>query len=105
VQNLTNRDFNSVLLNQYRSGADSIGWHADDEPGVGETIASVSFGAARRFLLRDAETKVVVAEIPLGNGDLIVMLPGVQKYYEHSVPKTAKQVGVRINLTFRNMAN
>jgi alkylated DNA repair dioxygenase AlkB len=103
VEVATGTIFNSVLLNYYRDGKDSMGWHSDNEAGVGPIIASVSFGAARRFLLRDIETKTVRAELSLGNGDLLVMGAGTQEHYQHSVPKTAKPIGPRINLTFRQM--
>lgn len=103
VEEVAGAAFNAVLLNLYRDGKDSMGWHSDDEKGVGPIIASVSFGSPRRFLLRDRETKTVRAELSLGNGDLLIMGAGTQQYYQHSVPKTAKEVGPRINLTFRQM--
>lgn len=103
VEEITGAEFNSVLLNLYEDGKHGIGWHSDDEAGVGPIIASVSFGAARRFLLRDKATKTAQPELSLGNGDLLVMGAGTQEHYQHSVPKTAKDVGPRINLTFRKM--
>lgn len=103
VEAVAETEFNSVLLNLYRDGNDSIGWHSDNEKGLGDVIASVSFGSARRFLLRDIATRTKSAEIALGNGDLLVMGQGVQKNYHHHVPKTKLEVGPRINLTFRRM--
>jgi alkylated DNA repair dioxygenase AlkB len=96
--------FNSVLLNLYRTGQDSMGWHSDDEKELGEqpVIASVSFGATRRFQLKHKylqELKRV--DLDLGHGDLLMMQGPTQHYWKHQVPKTAKPVGPRINLTFR----
>ena len=98
--------FNTVLANLYRSGADSMGWHADDEPELGPdpVIASVVFGAARRFLFRHKHDKADKREVALGDGDVLVMGPGTQRHWLHAVPKTAKPVGARVNLTFRWIA-
>lgn len=95
--------FNSVLLNLYRDGRDSMGWHRDDEPELGEVplIASLSLGATRRFLLKD-----VVGHrhaFDLATGDLLLMHGDSQRRYRHALPKTAKLVGTRINLTFRRI--
>lgn len=97
--------FNTVLGNLYRSGEDSMGRHADDEPELGPSqddirIASVSLGARRRFIMRHRATgKRWVLE--LGEGDLLVMGGTTQQHYQHEVPKTRKHVGPRLNLTFR----
>ena len=95
--------FNSVLCNLYRSGDDGLAWHSDDEPelGVEPIIASVNLGATRRFLLRRKDDHQVKAEVELGDGDVLVMRGSTQARCEHSVPKTKKPVGPRINLTFR----
>ncbi|MBC9910825.1 alpha-ketoglutarate-dependent dioxygenase AlkB family protein [Chitinophaga varians] len=95
--------FNSVLLNLYRSGSDSMGWHADDEPELGPhpVIASVNFGASRRFLLRYKNDHHLKHEILLEHGSLLVMKGTLQQYWEHQVPKTSRQISGRINLTFR----
>ncbi|MBV8254568.1 MAG: alpha-ketoglutarate-dependent dioxygenase AlkB [Chitinophaga sp.] len=95
--------FNSVLLNYYRNGNDSMGWHADDEPELGQhpVIASVNFGAARRFLLRYKVDHSRKQEILLQHGSLLIMKGELQHYWEHHVPKTSKPVAGRINLTFR----
>ncbi|WP_291908326.1 alpha-ketoglutarate-dependent dioxygenase AlkB [Chitinophaga sp. CB10] len=95
--------FNSVLLNYYRSGNDSMGWHADDEPELGSNpvIASVNLGATRRFMLRRRDNKALKYEIALEHGSLLLMKGELQHYWEHQVPKTARPVGPRINLTFR----
>jgi alkylated DNA repair dioxygenase AlkB len=102
IEALTGARFNSVLLNYYRSGRDSVAWHADDEPELGAepTIASWSLGAARTFAVKpraDGERWSAA----LGNGDLLVMSGRSQLDYLHSVPKTAKAIGPRVNLTFR----
>jgi alkylated DNA repair dioxygenase AlkB len=94
--------FNSVLLNRYRSGDDSMGWHADREPelGVEPVIASVSLGVARRFDLRHNKTGVVHS-FQLTGGSLLVMRGRTQAEWRHRVPKEPGVRGERINLTFR----
>ena len=94
--------FNSVLLNRYRSGADSVSWHSDDESELGPTptIGSLSLGATRRFRLRNKETRETHS-VDLGPGDLVLMHGESQRCWEHCLPKTKREVGERINLTFR----
>jgi alkylated DNA repair dioxygenase AlkB len=94
--------FNSVLLNRYRSGADSMGWHADREPELGPRpmIASVSLGVARTFDLRHNRTGVVQS-FSLKGGSLLVMKGNTQAQWRHRVPKEPRVTGERINLTFR----
>jgi len=94
--------FNSVLLNRYRDGSDSVSWHRDDEPELGRnpTIASLSLGATRRFKLRDLATKET-HDLDMVDGSLLVMSGPSQREWEHCVPKTKRPVGERINLTFR----
>jgi alkylated DNA repair dioxygenase AlkB len=94
--------FNSVLLNRYRDGKDSMGWHADDEPELGRdpVIASVNFGASRRFMLRHKEAGLKY-ELELQHGSLLIMKGPLQHHWQHQVPKTTKVSGERINLTFR----
>jgi alkylated DNA repair dioxygenase AlkB len=94
--------FNSVLLNRYRSGADGMGWHADNEPELGgePVIASLSFGATRRFDLRHNATGVVHA-YRMTSGSLLVMRGRTQAEWRHRVPKEPAVQGERINLTFR----
>jgi alkylated DNA repair dioxygenase AlkB len=96
--------FNSVLANWYRHGAESMGFHADNEPELGPQpiIASLSLGGFRRFVLKpqrglDAES----VSIDLGNGDLLEMAGETQHHWRHGIPKTVKPVAPRINLTFR----
>ena len=102
AETLTGHRYNSVLLNLYRDGRDGMGWHADDEPELGRepAIASFSLGAARRFRLRHRRSRQVV-ELELGHGSLLSMAGETQHHYVHAVPKTARTVGERINLTFR----
>jgi alkylated DNA repair dioxygenase AlkB len=94
--------FNSVLLNRYRSGADSMGWHADREPELGRqpVIASVSLGVARRFDLQHNRSGVVQS-FSLKGGSLLVMKGDTQAQWRHRVPKEPRVSGERINLTFR----
>lgn len=102
----TGKDFNSVLLNLYRSGQDSMGWHADDEPELGKepSIASVSFGATRRFGFKHRYNKALDNKyITLQHGSLLLMQGPTQHYWKHGLPKTTTAGGVRINLTFRNI--
>lgn len=105
VAGLAGARFNTVLANLYRDGADSMGWHSDDEPELGPdpVIASVVFGAERRFLFRDRRDKSAKQEVPLGDGDVLIMGAGTQAHWQHAVPKTARRVGERINLTFRRI--
>ncbi len=95
--------FNSVLINRYRSGSDSMGWHSDDEPELGQrpVIASLSLGASRRFVLRRRDDHSAKCGFELAHGDLLVMAGDTQRFYQHALPKTARPVGERINLTFR----
>ncbi len=95
--------FNSALLNLYRDGRDSMGWHRDNEKelGVNPVIASVSFGAMRTFQLREYQTKSNLRSIPLGHGSMLLMRGETQPYWEHQVPKTNKINAPRINITFR----
>lgn len=95
-------NFNSVLLNRYRNGNDSISWHTDAEKELGKnpTIASVNFGATRKFQLKHIHTKEKL-EIELTHGSLLIMQGELQHFWQHQVPKTAQKVNERINLTFR----
>jgi len=104
IEQATEVLFNSVLLNYYRDGRDSMGFHADDEPELGQNpvVASVSLGAARRFVLKHNRTGEK-HEILLEHGSLLVMGGSCQHFWKHAIPKTAKPVGPRINLTFRHI--
>jgi alkylated DNA repair dioxygenase AlkB len=96
--------FNSVLLNFYRDGRDSVSWHADNEPGLGRNpvIASVSLGATRRFQMKHRERDERLS-LDLPSGSCLVMAGSTQHHWLHQVPKTSRPVGPRINLTFRAM--
>ncbi len=100
----TKKSFNSVLINYYRDGHDSNGWHADDEPelGTNPVIASVSLGAARDFHLRHNHDKQLKYSIALEHGSLLIMQGTTQRYWKHHIPKRAQAEG-RINLTFRTI--
>jgi alkylated DNA repair dioxygenase AlkB len=97
--------FNYVLANLYRGGHDAMGFHADDEPELGPDplIASVSFGAPRRFVLRLRSDPSVRLELALGGGSLLIMGGTTQHHWHHGVPRTARPAGPRLNLTFRRV--
>lgn len=97
-------DFNYCLLNRYRSGSDSMGWHADNEPEMGNIIGSLSLGATRKFRIRHNETRET-RTFPVGHGTLIIMAGTMQQFWQHEIPKTKQIVGERINLTFRKITN
>ena len=99
----TGARFNSVLANLYRSGADAMGWHADDEPELGArpVIASLSLGASRRFLLRHRRERDRRMALDLPHGSLLLMSGDTQANWQHALPRTARPAGPRINLTFR----
>lgn len=101
--------FNSVLINYYRNGKDRVAWHSDDEKELGKNpvIASVSLGAERKFKLRHKKFKEnqLKHEVLLANGSLLVMSGTTQHHWLHEVPRTAKPIGPRINLTFRVIKN
>jgi alkylated DNA repair dioxygenase AlkB len=92
--------YNYCLLNRYRCGADSMGMHADDEPGMGDVIGSLCLGATRTFRIKHNQTKESMS-FPLGNGTLLIMAGTMQRFWKHEIPKTTQDVGERINLTFR----
>ena len=94
--------YNYCLLNRYRTGADSVGWHADNEPGMGTVIGSLSLGATRTFRIKHNTTKETQA-FPVGNGTLIIMAGTMQQFWKHEVPKTTETINERINLTFRQI--
>jgi alkylated DNA repair dioxygenase AlkB len=97
--------FNAVLCNLYRSGADSMGFHADHEKELGPrpVIASLSLGAARRFVLRHKKKSVAPVSFELPDGSLLVMGGTTQSFWRHALPKDPGVAGPRVNLTFRNV--
>ena len=102
IESESNVIFNSVLLNRYRSGSDSISWHTDAEKELGKNpvIASANFGETRKFQLRHINTKEKL-EIELKHGSLLIMQGELQHFWQHQVPKSSKPLKERINLTFR----
>lgn len=107
VESVVGVVFNSALLNLYRNGQDSMGWHRDNEKELGAcpVISSVSFGAERLFRLRHYFEKKLETEILLAHGSLLIMCGQTQHFWEHSIPKTSKSAwestNPRINVTFR----
>jgi alkylated DNA repair dioxygenase AlkB len=104
VETATGHRFNSVLLNYYRDGGDSMGMHSDDEPELGAepAIASVSFGATRGFILRHKRSKRTL-RLALEDGSLLFMGGKLQQNWVHGINKSAKPLGGRVNLTFRRI--
>lgn len=109
-QRLTHKQrpaFNAVLLNYYRDGNDSMGWHSDDEKSLGDcpTIASISLGTVRDFQLRGKPSgktpSPILETFSLAHGSLLVMSGNCQRDYQHALPKRKRVTRPRINLTFR----
>jgi alkylated DNA repair dioxygenase AlkB len=103
IEKEVNTEFNSCLLNLYRDGNDSNGWHADNEKqlGINPVIASLSLGAERFFHLKHKTKPHLKHKLILKHGSLLVMKEETQHFWLHQIPKTKKQIGKRINLTFR----
>lgn len=104
VNELTGSNFNSCLLNLYHNGDEGMAWHSDDEKSLGKNtvIASLSFGAERKFSFRHKKTKETISLV-LEAGSLLVMKEATQTNWLHSLPKTKKVSLPRINLTFRTI--
>ena len=102
IETICEENFTTVLLNNYRNGKDSNGWHADNEKELGRNpiIASVSFGAERVFQLKHNSLDLK-QNIILQHGSLLIMQGTTQHFWKHQIPKTAKPISERINLTFR----
>ena len=105
IENYSGHTFSSVLLNLYRDGNDSNGWHADNEKELGENpvIASLSLGAERKFNIKHRRLKEQRHQLILQHGSLFLMQGEMQHHWLHQIPKTKKMVGPRINLTFRKI--
>jgi len=106
VEAATGIAFNAVLLNLYRNGSDSVAWHSDKEHKIGKNpnIASVTFGQTRPFRFRHKNDKTIQQlEIPLHHGTLLLMSGTTNTYWEHHIPKSARPMLPRINLTFRQV--
>jgi len=103
IEKSTEVKFTSVLLNYYRDGSDSNGWHSDDEKELGENpvIASLSLGADRTFRLRHKKVKTQKKNLILQHGSLLLMAGETQHRWQHCIPKSKKDIKPRINLTFR----
>lgn len=103
VEAAAGQRFNGVLLNYYRDGQDSMGWHSDDEPGLGRNpvVASLNLGGTRRFDLRRKRRNTIEHSMELSGGSLLVMSGATQHYWQHQVAKTRRPVAPRLNLTFR----
>ncbi len=105
VEQTAGHGFSSALLNYYRDGKDSMGWHRDNEKELGPNpvIASLSFGATRIFHLKHIADKKLVRKIPLTTGSLLLMKGSTQYHWLHSIPKVSDLRGGRINITFRTI--
>ena len=105
IKKVSDYDYNCVLLNLYRNGADSNGWHADNEKELGKhpQIASFSFGASRFFHFKHRRIKEERHKMELRHGSLLLMEGAMQEHWLHQIPKTKKQMEPRINLTFRKI--
>lgn len=103
IETISGKKFTTVLLNLYRDGNDSNGWHSDDEKELGNNpaIASLSLGAERMFHLKHKTKPDLKTKIALNHGSLLLMQGPTQHFWKHQIPKTARKVGPRINLTFR----
>jgi alkylated DNA repair dioxygenase AlkB len=103
IEKATKMTFSSCLLNLYRDGQDSNGWHSDNEKELGKNpvIASVSLGAERLFHLKHKSIKTLKHKLTLQNGSLLLMKGDTQHHWLHQIPKTKKLIDKRINLTFR----
>ena len=106
IEEVSGEPFNTVLMNLYRSGNDSVSWHSDDDypHGGHPAVASLSLGETRRFRIAHKRHATERYAIDLTAGGLLVMSGTSQVDYRHALPKSAKAVGARINLTFRHMA-
>lgn len=104
VEQLTGTAFNSCLLNLYHNGSEGMAWHSDDEKSLGKdtTIASLSFGAERKFAFRHKQSKETIS-LNLEHGSLLIMAGSTQTHWLHRLPPTTKVRTPRINLTFRTM--
>ncbi len=105
IRSFDDTEFNAVLLNLYRDGRDSNGWHADNEKELGQNpvIASISLGEERFFHLKHKTLKEQRLKIKLQHGSLLIMGGKMQHHWLHQIPKTRLTVSPRINLTFRKL--
>jgi len=105
VEKIAKVKFNSVLLNYYRDGNDSVAWHSDNEKALGKypVIASVSFGQVRSFDIRLKSDHSDKYSIKLEDGALMIMKGDLQQNWEHRIAKSSRPMHARINLTFRTV--
>jgi len=105
ITNIAKCTFNSVLINLYRDGNDSMGWHSDDEAELGAepVIASISFGAAREIIFRHRKNHALQYRVLLNAGSLLLMRGLTQSMWQHCIPKRKHVHAARINLTFRKI--
>jgi alkylated DNA repair dioxygenase AlkB len=105
VEPLAGTPFNSVLLNYYRDGDDSVSWHSDNDgiPGRNRVVASVSFGEPRKFDIRNTMDHAQRFSVLLENGSYLLMHGDFQDQWEHRIAKSKKAMGSRVNLTFRKL--
>ena len=103
VEPLCGTKFNSVLLNYYRDGSDSVAWHSDKESILGKhpVVASVSFGQVRSFDIRSKADHSERYSVRLEHGSFLLMKSGLQEHWEHRIAKSVKPMRARVNLTFR----
>ena len=103
IERVSHTKFNSVLVNLYRDGNDSVSWHADDELELGPQpeIASLSLGHARSFQLKHKTDKSQKHSLLLPHGSVLLMRGQTQKNWLHQIAKSRRPMGARINLTFR----
>ena len=104
IENESGESFNSCLLNLYHNGDEGMGWHSDDEPDLMKdgAIASLSFGAKRKFVFKHKKSQVKV-ELFLEHGSLLIMKDTTQTFWVHTLPKSKKITSSRVNLTFRSI--
>ena len=102
---MAEREFNAVLLNYYRNGHDTMGWHADDEPELGQqpVIASLSLGASREIFFKPKHGKGTRIALTLTSGSLLIMREETQRRWLHHIPKRTRCRPPRVNLTYRRI--
>lgn len=105
AERLADVTYNSVLLNLYRDGSDSMGWHSDDEKELGRnpTISSISLGGERYFHLRHKAKEHPTIKVLLEHGSCLLMKDEIQHHWQHQITKTKRSIAPRINLTFRTI--
>eukprot|EP01012_Entosiphon_sulcatum_P025449 TRINITY_DN30761_c0_g1_i1.p3 TRINITY_DN30761_c0_g1~~TRINITY_DN30761_c0_g1_i1.p3 ORF type:complete len:190 (-),score=12.21 TRINITY_DN30761_c0_g1_i1:2300-2869(-) len=105
IEDCTESRFNSVFLNLYRDHNDSMGFHSDDERELGRdpTIASLTFGATRTFVLKHKKKDIPTVKLPLEAGSVLLMKGGTQHNWKHGILKQTQRCGPRVNLTFRTI--